>query len=54
MGVQLCAVFDLNSAAERPDELLRPFVHQCFAAIYADYGGVGVGGSMAWSSACVG
>ncbi|PSC72065.1 Ubiquitin-like domain-containing CTD phosphatase [Micractinium conductrix] len=30
-------IFDLNSAAERPDELLRPFVHQCFAAIYADY-----------------
>lgn len=27
------AVFDLNSSAERPDELARPFMHEFFSAI---------------------
>lgn len=30
-------IFDLNSSAERPDELARPYLHQFFAAAYADY-----------------
>lgn len=36
-------IFDLNSSAERPEELARPFLHQFFAAAYADYGEVGGG-----------
>ena len=30
-------IFDLNSSAERAEELARPFLHQFFAAAYADY-----------------
>jgi hypothetical protein len=30
-------IFDLNSSAERPDELARPYLHQFFAAAYANY-----------------
>ncbi|PRW57513.1 Ubiquitin-like domain-containing CTD phosphatase [Chlorella sorokiniana] len=30
-------IFDLNSSAERPEELARPFLHEFFSAIYADY-----------------
>ncbi|KAF8065667.1 ublcp1 [Scenedesmus sp. PABB004] len=30
-------LFDLNSSAERPDELARPFLHEFLAATYADY-----------------
>lgn len=39
------AVFDLNSSAERPDELARPFMHEFFSAIceWAEGGSVGCG-----------
>lgn len=30
-------IFDLNSSAERPEELARPYLHSFFAAAYADY-----------------
>jgi ubiquitin-like domain-containing CTD phosphatase 1 len=30
-------IFDLNSSAERPEELARPYLHAFFAATYADY-----------------
>lgn len=34
---QPAQIFDLNSSAERPEELARPYLHQFFAAAYADY-----------------
>jgi ubiquitin-like domain-containing CTD phosphatase 1 len=30
-------LFDLGSAAERPDELARPYLHDFLAATYAHY-----------------
>ncbi|KAL4441219.1 hypothetical protein ABPG77_011456 [Micractinium sp. CCAP 211/92] len=30
-------IFDLNSSAERLEELARPFLHECFSTVYADY-----------------
>lgn len=38
-------IFDLNSSAERPEELARPFLHECFSAAYADYGAAARAGS---------
>lgn len=32
-----CLQFDLNSVAERPDQLARPYLHHMLAAVYPHY-----------------